>query len=51
VASATRGTAIIILAPTATQSQIVLDKAKDEYRLFKPMLPGKIEIYNEIIHY
>jgi hypothetical protein len=40
VASASRGTAIIILAPTVTMSQNILQQSKDEHRLFKPLLPG-----------
>jgi hypothetical protein len=40
VASASRGTVVVVLAPTATMSQNVLEGAKEELRIFKPLLPG-----------
>lgn len=42
MASASRGTVIVILAPTATMSQTILQQSKEEYRLFKPMMPGML---------
>jgi len=43
VVTASTGTVIIVLAPTATMSQNVLEGAKEEFRIFKPVLPGMEE--------
>jgi hypothetical protein len=53
-----RGTVVVVLAMTATNDQATLDRAKEEMRMCKEMMPGTIlpnylistSLYNEYTH-